>query len=72
LNYSNKDEIKVKGLDRMLCITNKSAMFLSGTFYTTEFTSLRIKMKLCTNSSTSNITCGTPEYIAATLAQTTF
>ncbi len=36
-NYDDQEEVKLKGIDNLLCVKDKSFLKAGGTFYSAEF-----------------------------------
>ncbi len=46
-NYTNFEEVQYKGVDKFLCIKNKSELLIGGTFYSKDFYLMQIKVIPC-------------------------
>ena len=58
-NFQNKDDIKLYGIDRMMCVKDKESYSLEGDYYSTHFRYLEVKLIKC-DPSISRVTCKTP------------
>jgi len=59
--YDNKEELQKKGIPSYYCMPNKTEMTVGGTFLTSRYRLIEIKLYKCINSTSSNITCATEE-----------
>ena len=58
-NYSMKDEIKFKGIEKLYCIKEKQDFKIGGSFRSSVYQTIAIISTPCRNSTDSNITCAT-------------
>jgi hypothetical protein len=65
LNYTDVDEIVLKGVDKMRCIKNKTELALGGTFSAAEMRTYLFSFEICVNSSSNNFSCASIEEILA-------
>ncbi len=68
LNYSNTDEILIKGVDSMLCVKNKSELALGGLWTAAKYLSFSVTFKICENSTANNHSCSSMDVINTYLA----